>query len=202
MSQENEYQTLRQEILDDQGREFNIINLSFTATAALIGFGFTASHRDALIFLAPLALLTMTLFQLNNILYYMLAKAVYIRVVIESRNPDLNWEHCIHSRRDILRKKRDASHLIFSVSNYNIITIIVGFLCVLMSYYYADCSYQRIASVVFGSLWAIISIYINRKTQCAVSGDYEKELEADLIKIWAKRLAEREKIKPSPKNSK
>jgi len=41
MSQDIEYQTLRQELLDEQEREFKIISFGFTATAALLGFGAT-----------------------------------------------------------------------------------------------------------------------------------------------------------------
>jgi hypothetical protein len=200
MSQDAEYESLRQEILGDKDREFNIINFGFTATAGLIGLGFTTGQ--SLIFLTPLVVLTMALIQIKNVLYSSLTKAVHIRVAIESRNPDLNWEQCINRHRENVRNGRGPGYLLFEISPYMTVTMVLGGICVLMACYFSIFPLKKIeriaplgmlgqtASFVFGFLWVCFSIYIGRQIRHATSGEYERELEKEWKRIWLSCIAE------------
>ena len=68
MSVSDEYQTLRDELLREYEREGNITTLVFTATAVIIGWGFTAQNPNPIVFLLPLLLLALLLFHLINTL--------------------------------------------------------------------------------------------------------------------------------------
>jgi hypothetical protein len=204
MSQDAEYESLRREILGDKDREFNIINFGSTATAGLIGLGFTTGQ--SLIFLTPLVVLTMALIQVKNVLYSSLTKAVHIRVVIESRTPDLNWEQCINRHRENVRNRRGPGYLLFEVSPYMAVTMVLGGICVLMACYFSIFPLKKIeriaslgmieqiASFVFGFLWIYFSIHIGRRIRHATSGKYEKELEGEWKKIWISCVAEEKNI--------
>lgn len=199
MSQTTEYESLRQEILEDKEREFNIITFSFTATAALIGFGFSTNPKEPLMFLTPLPILTMALIQLKNVLYSSLTKAVHIRIVIESGNPELNWEHCINTYRNILRSKKKKGHPLFEISPHMIVIIVIGILCSLTTFYFSDKQYQQIISLIFIISWISFSVYISRRIWYAISGKYERDLEDMWAEIWAKRESENTTTLPSPK---
>ena len=77
MSRDTEYQTLREEILNNAGRQFNMVSFALTVTAALIGYGLTSGN--ALVFLVPLLMLALTLIHLVRNIYSILRIASYIR---------------------------------------------------------------------------------------------------------------------------
>jgi hypothetical protein len=83
------YETLRQELLDAYHRQINVVTFTFTATAAIIGFAFTA--HNPMIFLLPILILWLCLVQLNNTMYSVFTISVYIRKFIESTNDFPRW---------------------------------------------------------------------------------------------------------------
>jgi len=197
MSHNIEYESLRQEILEDRQREFNILSLSLTTVAALIGFSFSTMPREPFMFLTPLPILTVALFQLKNVLYSSLTKAVHIRIVIESQDPSLNWEQCINDYRDMLRSKARRGFPLFQISAHMMVLIVMGVSCIVMALYFSDRQYQPLSLAVLFA-WVLFSVYINRKIQYAVSGKYEREVEKKWAKIWAKRQrANRAKVLPN-----
>jgi len=90
MSRDTEYQTLRTEILDKSGRQFNMVSFALTVTVALIGYGLT--NGNALIFLVPLLMLALILIHLVRNIYALLRITSYIRLFIEPEEKDLKWE--------------------------------------------------------------------------------------------------------------
>lgn len=99
MSKSDEYQTLRQEILDSFTREVNLIALGFTATAAIIGYGFTLPKPPPLLFLTPILILTLIFLQLINSIFSILTISVYIRVFLEDESNSPYWETTISGLR-------------------------------------------------------------------------------------------------------
>src|SRR5690242_7834321 len=107
MSISDEYQTLRNELLREYEREGNITTLAFTATAAIVGWGFTSQGADPIVYLLPLLLLALLLFHLINTLSTILRISVYIRVFIESnKRTGQYWETAISALRHKLRQER------------------------------------------------------------------------------------------------
>jgi hypothetical protein len=86
MSRDTEYQTLRTEILDKSGRQFNMVSFALTVTVALIGYGLT--NANALIFLVPLLMLALILIHLVRNIYAILRITSYIRLFIEPEEKD------------------------------------------------------------------------------------------------------------------
>ena len=192
MNQELEYQSLRDELLREQDREFNLISFSFTATAALIGFALSTDVPQSLIFLTPLIILTFTLLELNNLLYSALTKAVYLRF-IESENEDLYWEHVIDGYRNLLRGKATqggkaaAGYLIFSSRASTWITVGIGYLCIVLTFFYRDSLFAAGVSIFAFVVWTAISLYFNHQIRQAVKGNFEENTEVKLAQIWIRR---------------
>src|SRR3989304_2602969 len=104
MSISDEYKTLRDEILMEYQREVHMAAFVFTATTLIIGYGINA--KSPFVFLVPLVLLALLLFQLRNAQDSILTISVYIRVFIESkRDSGQHWETTIDTLRDKLRNE-------------------------------------------------------------------------------------------------
>jgi len=127
MSISDEYKALRDEILMEYQREVNLTAFVFTATAAIIGYGITA--ESPFVFLVPLVLLTLLLFQLRNSLHTILTISVYIRVFIESKK-DVGqyWETAIDVLRNKLRNERRFRSLTDVI--FARFTAVMGLFCI------------------------------------------------------------------------
>lgn len=195
MKQEVEYQSLRQEILEYINREFNLISFTTTATAIIIGYGITS--REPLIFLVPLLIHFMTLRQLVNTISGTLRLASYIRVFIEEQNTNLNWETSISRLRAKLWSRKSPSHIIFSSSPFEEITISMGIVCMILalgySVFYAEEFRTPVATVVIivSLAWLYLSFRVHRELRYARSTQYEQALENE----WKEILDSKAKIK-------
>ena len=61
MSNEIEYESLRQEILELFQREFQSITIGLTSTGAILGFGLSQQNTSPVIFLVPILILSLVL---------------------------------------------------------------------------------------------------------------------------------------------
>ncbi len=98
-----EYKTLRAEILLLLNRELTLVSFTFTATAAILGFAF--SQGISLLFLVPLLMLRLVLFQLNDSARSVARISAYIRIFLEPNDPGLNWETRMDDLRDALQSQ-------------------------------------------------------------------------------------------------
>lgn len=180
-----EYNSLRQEILEVANRELNLINFGVTATAAILAFAFNT--KDPFIFLLPLTILYGTLTQLCNSLRQTLTVATYIRVCIESRRSDLNWESFVHELRTNLRSHNRYSpwmrftELNYSVANselnYAIPIVFLGIVCAFFSCAYASQTHEILVSICTTLIWIFFSARTLLQFRYAALGKYEKALE-------------------------
>ena len=90
ISATEEYATLRQELMEHQGRRLNI--LSFAVTVSLTLFAASAQLEIALLPLLALILLHLARVQIAEAQHGVARIAAYIRVVLEAEIPALNWE--------------------------------------------------------------------------------------------------------------
>jgi hypothetical protein len=86
----DEYNSLRQEILNHQNNRLTVLGLALTATAALVAAGIQLKNP-----LPPLMaafLISAARIQLVEIYAGIQRISSYIRVILEDGNPELNWE--------------------------------------------------------------------------------------------------------------
>ncbi len=90
VTQKEEYDSLRQELLEHQTRRLTILNVAITICLAL----FAASVQFNILFLPLLALVVLYVarVQIAEAQYGVARISAYIRVMLELDNPDLNWE--------------------------------------------------------------------------------------------------------------
>ena len=168
------YQTLRQELLDSYNREVNLATFAFTATAAFIGYGFTAQNPSPLVFLLPLLILALLFVQLNNSILTIFSISVYIRVFIEAESNSPKWKTTISALRDALRKQGRFNPLKWLTEvHFSIAAILMGAICI---YLYSQSSSQYFVSIIFAGLWAIYCIPNFLSIWHVNSGAHEQEL--------------------------
>ncbi|MBI3941568.1 MAG: hypothetical protein HY326_01025 [Chloroflexi bacterium] len=188
MSISDEYQSLREELLKEYEREININTLVFTVTAVIIGAGVTAQKPYPIVFLLPLSILALLLFQLNNTLSTILTISVYIRVFIESNEDvDQHWETTINELRNKLRSKRrfrSLTEVIFAR-----FTAIMGAICLVLSFLYSTLWYEYLAVGVAAILWLIICISVLRQLGYKDTGQFEKDIKEELEQIHKSTFA-------------
>ena len=94
-----EYQSLRQEILEQFNREFNTISIGLSSAVVIVGYGIT--QKSPYLFFVPLLVLALTLIQFTQSHYTILRIATFIRVCIEKREGEIkSWKTCMHKYRD------------------------------------------------------------------------------------------------------
>ncbi|HEX9989078.1 MAG TPA: hypothetical protein VGE45_11455 [Chloroflexia bacterium] len=194
MYKSDEYQTLRQELLDSYTREVNIVTFGFTATAAIIGFGFTTQSPPsltALIFLVPLLMLALILLQVNNSIYTILTISVYIRVFFEEdENNGLHWERTISDLRTSLRhniftrkpqtKTRRPFHLLpvtlLTELWYLVASVAMAVICIALALSYDTSGQYWTVIIMSAILWLIVCTPTSIWIMKAVLGDYEDKM--------------------------
>lgn len=101
----DEYNTLRQELLADQTSRISVLNLALTASGILLGASVQLTNPYLPLF--SLLLLFTARVHITQIDYGIQRIASYIRVMIEEENPELNWETASYSiRRASLGKQK------------------------------------------------------------------------------------------------
>jgi hypothetical protein len=184
------YETLRQEILDMYHRQINLVTFTFTATAAILSFGFTA--KNPMIFLLPIVILWLSLMQLSNSMYSVFTISIYIRKSIEGTTDVAKWEQDISSLRTYLRERRPISALryfnpiiSFDVYHYAKAIIVMGIACIGLCVWYAtfwpdlkdnEIVMSYLASFFGAIFWATRSIKLFEPIAFINSGKFEKEL--------------------------
>lgn len=101
----DEYNTLRQELLADQASRISVLSLALTASAALLAA--SVQFANPYLPLFSLLLLFTARVHITQIDVGIQRIASYIRVMIEEDNPQLNWETASYSiRRASLSKQK------------------------------------------------------------------------------------------------
>jgi len=194
MDATEEYKTLRQEILDWYTREVNLITFGFTATAAILGYGFTAQgtnpNPNPLVFLVPILILGLILVQLNNSISSILTISVYIRVFIECKSDGPKWETTIDALRNHFRKQK-RFHLVTLLTEiqYALASIGMGMICVLLAFYYDSSKQYYWISVMIGLAWLAWSVVWFRPLLRATSGQFERDLRKTYEELKARGIS-------------
>lgn len=94
MTTSDEYNTLREELLDHQQRRMPVLSLALTASATLFAASVSAQFGSPYLPLFALVLLSSARVQIVQTQYTVQRIASYIRVVLEEegKNPNLHWE--------------------------------------------------------------------------------------------------------------
>jgi len=184
MSISDEYKALRDEILMEYQREVSLTAFVFTATAAIIGYGISA--KSPFVFLVPLALLSLLLFQLRNSLHSVLTISVYIRVFIESKKDvGQHWETTIDALRKKLRNERRFRSLTDVI--FARFTALLGTICIGLYLLNSTSSERWWVAGITATLWLIICLTIRRAFADADSGHYEEVVKSDFEEIYKRR---------------
>jgi hypothetical protein len=99
----DEYNSLRQEILNHQNNRLTVLGLALTATAALIAAGIQL--KNPYLPLVASFVLSAARMQLVYIHAGIQRISSYIRIILEDRNPELNWERASYYVRSSSIKK-------------------------------------------------------------------------------------------------
>jgi hypothetical protein len=197
MSSSDEYNALRAEILHEYQREVNLSTLAFTATAIIIGYGFTAPHPRPIVFLVPLLLLTLLLFQLVNSCRTILTISVYIRSHIEKRNRYVQqrWETAVSMlRRKLQHEERfhPLTELIFAI-----FTALTGAICILLflvfTTLYPTGWFEYVALAIAVVAWPIICIVSLLDLIKANHGSFERKVRGHFKNIHRRLNSKRER---------
>ena len=188
MSSCSEYESLRQEILELFDREFSAVTVGLTAAGAIIGFGLTQDKPNALIFLAPLFVLSLTLLQLKQCHYSIIQIAVYIRENLENKG----WESYMSFQRGLPKNRNPEDFITSFTMGYNFVamTIGAGIVSILFSLLYAPSLQQDTNLTLVISIYLISLIYfayvagnVFHHTRTQVLLKHEKALEK-LVHEW------------------
>ena len=177
MSKDIEYQSLRNEILDNSNRQLNIVNLALGATVVLIGYGVDKS--SSLTILAPLLLLALAQLQLVRSVYTILRIASYIRLFIESDDDNYNWETRIRHFRQRVPYQKHSIHVRHTLPSYGMGLFLTGVSCIILSITYAK-NLEYIIIVATFVLWVWFSVIIFRWIKYETSD----QLENDFDDVW------------------
>jgi hypothetical protein len=177
MSRDTEYQTLRKEILDRSGRQFNMVSFALTVTVALIGYGLTNSN--ALIFLVPLLMLAMILIHLVRNIYAILRITSYIRLFIEPEEKNLKWETYMRQFRTEEKDRKYFIPIQHTLPSYELVLFVTGWICIVLAFFYAK-GYQLLVPIVIAVLWLLFWIVVRRWINYQTSGQLERDFDA----IW------------------
>jgi DNA-binding XRE family transcriptional regulator len=178
MSRDKEYDTLREEILQNSGRQFGMVSFAITVTVALIGFGL--ENANPFIFLVPLLVLALVLIHLIRSIDSIHRIASYIRMFIEYDEDDLKWETYICQFRKEARSRKHSTHIRHTLPSYELMLSATGWVCISLSFAYAN-DQERIVPFALAFLWARFSYVIRRWIEHETSG----KLERDLDGVWA-----------------
>ena len=161
----------------------NLAAFAFTASAAIIGYGFNVQEPKPLIFLLPLLILGLLVVQLNNSVYTIFTISVFVRVFIEPEDEIPKWETNIGALRTLLRKKPFEglkSYNPITVLNaaiYVIVAALMGVICLFLSLSFATLWYERLLIAISAILWGIICNILFRPLAFINSGKFEEECE-------------------------
>lgn len=186
MPGDQEYQSLRAEILAVSGWQLTLLTFSFSVSAALLGWGMTRGENRSLIVLTPLIVLYFAGSQLVSHAYSIMRLASYIRCVIEPTRGDLSWESSMYAVREELENKPQEYPLLvgFSWPAYEYLLMVVGWLCIgLAAVLAVEDDVQVSIGIVIGMaavIWLWFSWWLHRRMGAATQGDLDDELE----KLW------------------
>jgi hypothetical protein len=109
MTVNDEYNTLREELLEHQQRRMPILSLALTASATLFSASVSEQFKSPYLPLFALMLLSSARVQIVQTQYTVQRIASYIRIVLEEegKNPNLHWETASYDirRTSILKQK-------------------------------------------------------------------------------------------------
>jgi hypothetical protein len=178
MSLKEEYSSLRDEILQFSDRQVNLVTFALTITTALLGYGITSGN--GFVSLVPLLMLAFVLIQLVRVRRGMIRISSYLSYFIESRTNDLGWETRLNQLRNLTAKERGSKHPGVSVISFGMLPIVVGFVCIGISFAYLG---RRLwpAPAVVALVWLIFSGLMVRDLNYVVSD----QLWQDLVRNWS-----------------
>jgi Flp pilus assembly protein TadB len=128
-----EYESLRDEIMETQKRNTDIMNYSIVGTSAILGYAF--SVRMGFLFLVPLAILIPMSYMIRRNANTIILIASYISVMIEKKSDWLRWETFRYKLREHESKEKRASpRMLEYMMVYDFLLIV----CLSLSFIYWD----------------------------------------------------------------
>lgn len=167
----DEYSSLREEMLRKIDLHNKLIMFAITTTVAILAYAF--SEKNAFIFLVPLCVIIPTSLR---VIYYrsaMVKLAAYILVFIEDGNADLNWETRNHKMGRRSKNNGFINKLLKVNINYDcLILSVVCYILYIVNYINCDTDYN--VWVIFNIIWPILLVVIEILVSIKGNGMYKK----------------------------
>ncbi|MEZ4862106.1 MAG: hypothetical protein R3C14_12390 [Caldilineaceae bacterium] len=132
MSPDQEFDSLRDELLQLTNRQLNLV--TFTLTVSVILIGFAINNSDGVIVLAPLILLAFLLNQQVATRRGIQRISTYISCCLEAQSNYMGWE----TRVNQLRKKSLGNPVFRDFGStqpaFALLPIVTGIVCIIVSY--------------------------------------------------------------------
>lgn len=186
MTTSDEYNSLRQELIQHQERRLTILGLAVTATAALIAAGLNENFRSAFVPLSSLMVLFSARVLITEAQYGIKRISSYIRVVLEDEgeNPALKWETGSYKSRERTRDERKHySGDISALASFDNVLFGISLVAITMAIYISwptslkcleNTSLEFWLTVGFTPFWLLLWFYYrHRRVNELINGDFE-----------------------------
>ncbi len=167
----NEYNTLRQELLDLSSRQLNTLSLAITVTLGLIGFSIqlvsSSDHPQflysGLLSLSPLIILYFAGLQIQTQSYTTMRIASFIAINIEEKwLPHYRgWETCmgVYRRKGKLEIGKGYGSSI-SWKSYQFVVPLIGYICIVISLVFLILALNQQAGPEPGFIILVIVLFL------------------------------------------
>jgi len=179
----DEYNSLRQEILNHQNNRLTVLGLALTATAALIASGMELKN-PSIPLVAPFLLLAARI-QIVQIHAGIQRISSYIRIILEDKNPELNWEKASYFVRSNSIKKNASVRNISSIKPIDSLLFFTGIASNILAIYLAFPDPVQLGFVLFAVTCGISVLWLG----AWIYYSYTK------VREWANMTAEEKEAK-------
>lgn len=175
-----EYNTLREEMLQKIELHNKLIMFSITTSVAILAYAF--SQKNPFLYLIPFCVIIPTSMR---VIYYRSAIvkiAAYIIVFIEKNNNEIKWETRNHKINEITGRNNFIS--IFLKMNINYDCLVLSVVCYLLFIinYIQTYSAEGIFVFIINIIWPIFLLFI--ETAISVKGNGLYKTKQDWINEW------------------
>lgn len=178
-----EYKTLRDEIKGNAQRVSQIIAVSISSTALLLGYGIET--RNWIVLLSPFATLLPAVWFIGSQLESTVRAASYIKICIEPQTKDLRWEN----RLDKFRLEANSCKNMYTFSITYLFRFL-GFVCLFFSWMFmltSDFNQTNIVVLVLVSVTLILVLMCLTKD---LGRYFEQGFNSSYCRKWEELLKE------------
>lgn len=188
-TRKEEYESLRQELLQHQERRLPILNLMLVVAVGLCGTALEL--QNPYLPLGALLLLFSARIQLAETQYGVQRIASYLRVLHEENNLELNWETASFAVRRASLQKQSPLWNVVPFSPLDAVLFVTSFVAnvIAISLALAYPVYNLYICAFVGLIWLVLWIWYGRKTRTLLSMQVDKA-EEDFWRAYKRSFVE------------